>query len=171
MASDDEVRSEEERQRQIAKIVENVRAVFKSRNWSFNEDTTASPPLFNLGIGLRNGQCVLTIHIGANTDALTSFANYPFNVIQEKYAAVLTAINFINWGLVLGNFEMDLRDGEVRFRTAMPISDAVPTVGQISRMVDSTLSMMDRFYSGFATILYTNEEPLVAIKKCIDDVG
>ena len=44
------------------------------------------------------------------------------------------ALNAINWKLAVGNFEMDPEDGEIRYRTSMPLHGSLPSEPQVDCM-------------------------------------
>lgn len=43
-------------------------------------------------------------------------------------------LNAINWKLAVGNFEMDPEDGEIRYRTTMPLHGSLPSEPQVDCM-------------------------------------
>jgi len=49
-----------------------------------------------------------------------------------------------NYRIVLGAFERDARDGELRFRIALPYRDAEPTPAQVNWCIDVAISTLDK---------------------------
>ena len=50
------------------------------------------------------------------TQQMIFYAARPDEVPSDRLGAVVTAITLANYGLVAGNFELDLSDGELRFK-------------------------------------------------------
>jgi len=42
-------------------------------------------------------------------------------VISSKRGAVAEFINRANYGIIIGNFEMDFADGEIRYKTSIDV--------------------------------------------------
>lgn len=69
---------------------------------------------------------------------------------REDIAILLTRINF---GLVLGCFELDLDDGEVRYRTALDLEDTVATSALLLPMVMGNLFNVERYLPAIEGVL------------------
>ena len=68
-------------------------------------------------------------------------------------------VNRINYGLVIGNFELDFSDGEVRFKTSIDLEGTEETYNAIKMCTLGNVITMDRYYGGFLAVLYANKEP------------
>jgi len=51
----------------------------------------------------------------------------------------------INWGLALGTFELDLDDGQVRFRTSLDVGEADLTPALVKPLLIANFTLMDRY--------------------------
>ncbi len=69
----------------------------------------------------------------------------------------------INYGLILGNFEMDYADGEVRFKTSMDVEDSELTPELIKPVVFANLGMMDRYWPTLTALVEGRLEPQAAL--------
>ncbi|MCK6509476.1 YbjN domain-containing protein [Myxococcota bacterium] len=81
---------------------------------------------------------------------------------REKVALFLTRANY---GMRVGNFEMDLEDGEVRFKTSFVASGAEATVEMVRRTVYYNLAMMDKYYVGLMRVVFADVTPEEAIHE------
>ncbi len=75
---------------------------------------------------------------------LVCCASYPVNVPEAHRPAVAELLCRLNWPLLIGSWEMDLMDGEVRYRTSHPARSAELTE-PLAR---------DLCYTGFATFAH-----------------
>lgn len=89
---------------------------------------------------------------------LLTFSTYPVMVPENRRAAVVEALTRINYQLIYGNFEMDLADGEVRFRTVVEGEKDLDDV-MIDRVLNANLSAADRHFAALMTITYGNASP------------
>lgn len=128
-------------------------------------------PRFRLGFRLDNGQCILKIQASERSDAVLIHTTYPFNVPENQIQRIATLLVYVNWGLLLGNMEMDPRDGELRFRVSIPVEDSDVTMQQIKRMVGVSLAMVDRYFTAVTGTIFGNGDPVELVRKCEEDQG
>lgn len=76
-----------------------------------------------------------------------------------------------NYGIFLGNFEMDLNDGEVRFKSSCQLNDSELTAEMVKRTVAVTVTMADRFFPGLMAVVYGGKDPKVAYDDCVTDLS
>lgn len=70
-----------------------------------------------------------------------------------------------NYGLMLGNFEMDYNDGEIRFRTSIDVEGGTLADKQIDTLVYSNVMTMDKYVPGLKKVLDGKATPEKAIKE------
>ena len=66
---------------------------------------------------------------------LRCLISFPIYVPDYQRLAVAEALCRINFSLFPGAMEMDMQDGELRFRNGLPILDSVPTQEQLNWLV------------------------------------
>ena len=69
-------------------------------------------------------------------------------------------------GLWLGNFELDFRDGEIRYKTSLHIGDGLLTVDMLSALLGANVATMDRYMPGIMSVLWNDVSPEDAIGLC-----
>ena len=93
----------------------------------------------------------------------------PMNVVEDKRAAVAEYLTRANYGLHVGNFEMDMTDGEVRYKTTgVADENTMPGLDVIRRLTYVGFSMFDRYVPSLLSILYggkTAEEAIAEAEK------
>jgi hypothetical protein len=67
-------------------------------------------------------------------------------------------MNRINHSLVYGNFEMDMADGEIRFRTTVE-SDNDIQESMIERVLNGNLSLSDKHFWALMAVVFGSVEP------------
>ena len=87
------------------------------------------------------------------------------NVPKEKRLAMAEFLTRANYGLIIGNFEMDFSDGEVRYKTSIDVEDDRLSVALIKNLVYANVLTMDRYLPGVMSIIYGDVSPAQAIAQ------
>ena len=82
---------------------------------------------------------------------------------RDDVALFLTRANY---GMRVGNFEMDLDDGEIRFKTNLVLTEEEDFPQEVlGRMIYLNLAMMNRYYPGVMRVSYADTSPEQAIAE------
>ncbi|MCI9457489.1 MAG: YbjN domain-containing protein [Oscillospiraceae bacterium] len=143
-----------------------VREYLESQEWHFGWDEEKG--LFTLGMNIhcKLKNCKIYIHI--YKDAILVRALSPvYADIDEPDIMNRTAryLHMANYGLRNGNFELDMTDGEVAYKTYAYFGDDLPTVKVIERYVDVTYFMMRDYGNGLTSVIFAGADPAAAIRQ------
>ena len=89
------------------------------------------------------------------------------NDTREKIAEYLTRANY---GLQIGNFEMDLRDGEIRFKVFCRSGDIALTEEQITDCFILPIIQFETYGNDLLAVLFGMKEPEQAIQDAESDL-
>jgi hypothetical protein len=98
----------------------------------------------------------------------TQFAFYsvcPQQIPLERRAAVAEYITRANFGLIVGNFEMDWSSGEVRFKTSLDVEGDRLSVALVRQLVEANVSLMDLYLPGILSVCKDEISPAEAIAE------
>lgn len=70
-----------------------------------------------------------------------------------------------NYGMVIGNFEMDFRDGEVRYKTSVDVEGSELTYEICRQVVVTNVMLMDRYLPGIMAVITGALTPAQAIAQ------
>ncbi len=70
-----------------------------------------------------------------------------------------------NYGMIVGNFEIDLDDGEVRYKTSVDIEGVTATRQLIQNLVAPNVITMDRYLPGLLSVAFGGKHPAEAIAE------
>ena len=76
---------------------------------------------------------------------------------RHKVAEFITRVNY---GMVIGNFEMDYEDGEMRYKTSIDIEGTELAASMIRQLVYANLVITDRYLPGIMRVIYSDESPV-----------
>ncbi len=137
-------------------------------DWKFNvvKDDTALMLSFRGEAG--SWQCFATVD--EEKQWFTFYSILPSNVPEEKRVEIAEFITRANYGLVIGNFEMDYADGEVRYKTSVDVEGGELTPKMIENQMRANLMTMDRYFAGIMGVLYGDRDPAEAIAE-MEEMG
>lgn len=92
------------------------------------------------------------------------YSIYPDKADAARYPAVAEFLHRANYGLVLGNFEFDYDDGEIRFRTGMDVEKVDLTPDLFVPLVYANVAQMNRYFDGLRQVLANEASPADAIR-------
>ena len=87
------------------------------------------------------------------------------NIPPASRAAVMEYITRVNWGLPIGNFEMQVESGAVRFKTSIELNDQPLTLPMVRSLVYINVHTMDHYFPGVVSILTCGISPTAALAK------
>jgi hypothetical protein len=128
------------------------------KDWSFS--AYADKGYVSFGLRLRDGSVRVVVDAteGAGWSRVLVYCIYSTFVPEQRRRAVSEAIARINYATIFGNFEMDLKDGEVRVRTVLE-GDGFVGEPMIDRAVRKSLDLADQYQSALLAIAFGNESP------------
>lgn len=92
----------------------------------------------------------------------------PFRVAAARRDAVMALVTHINYGMRLGNFELDLADGEVRCKTALDLADGALTAGMLRQLVAASAGSLNRYLPALQAVARDGAEPQAALAALRD---
>jgi len=112
-----------------------------------------------------NGTYRIIIDLKADEKIVIVYVYLPCKAPTEKRLAVAEYTTRANYGLVIGNFEMDFQDGEVRYKGALEYADGELTNGMIEQLLQKSAYTMNRYFRGLMRVIYGDVEALDAIRE------
>jgi hypothetical protein len=92
----------------------------------------------------------------AQANAQRQFLFYsicPIAIPKTKRTKLAEFITRANYGMTIGNFELDYTDGEIRYRTSIDVEGDKLTAALIKRLVYTNVAMMDEYLPGIRAMI------------------
>jgi hypothetical protein len=89
----------------------------------------------------------------------------PVRVPSEDRPAVAEYITRANYGLRIGNFELDYADGEVRFKSSINFEGEDLTSGMLRNAIYPAIHTLDRYLPGLLRVSFGGATPPEAIEE------
>jgi hypothetical protein len=87
------------------------------------------------------------------------------NAPENKRTAIAEFIARANYGTIIGNFELDYDDGEIRYKTSIDVEGSNLTFDLIKQLVYTNVTMMNEYLPGILSVIEGDVEPKDAIAQ------
>ena len=148
----------------MGELADKVKEFFVSDDWKFSELDEGA---LRMGFAGRNGHWTCIARPREERGIFLFYSIAAVNVPEEKRLMVAEYLTRANYGLPLGDFEMDFADGEVRFKTSIDVEgeEYMLTPAMLKSLVYSNVLTMDRYLGGLMAVIYGNAVPQQEIEK------
>ena len=144
-------------------IFEQIINFFTQDDWEYKKIKGESTLL--LAFQGKNGTWSCYAKARVEQQQFVFYSICPINVPETKYLAVAEFIARANSGMIIGNFELDFIDGEIRYKTSIDVEGVSLTFSQIKRLVYTNVTMMDEYLPGIRSVIDGDAEPKDAIAQ------
>jgi len=110
-----------------------------------------------------HGQWACVIHTREEPPQVVMYSEFSFPVPKAKRAAVVEYLMRANDGLVIGNFEMNLDTGDVRYKTSVDAGSMTSVDKLLRPLVYANVHTMDQYWPGLLAVMYHGDAPDAAI--------
>lgn len=141
--------------------IESFTEFFDKQGWSYHQCSVR--PVIHTGFTGDNGRWNCVAIAGPKDEHLLFLSLLPCKAIPTRRAACAELLTRINFGLTHGCFEMDFEDGEIRFRTSVPLASAEVSPELVEHLVFSNLCTVDRFFGAIMKVIYAEVSPKSAM--------
>ena len=111
----------------------------------------------------ENGELRCYAQIRVDLEQFLFYVIAPVKAPEEVRALVTEYITRANYGLRIGNFEMDYTDGEVRYKSSFDFEGETLTPTLIKNTMYPAVHTMDFYLPGLLGVMYGNKTPVEAI--------
>jgi hypothetical protein len=101
----------------------------------------------------RAGQWNVIVKVDAAPAQLTVYSLLPLKAPEALRASTSEAVQRANWGLPHGNFEFDVDDGELRFKTSAFVTAAEGDVATLEALLLANTATVDRYLPAFTAVI------------------
>lgn len=147
----------------MAQMIDQMVAFFKEDEWPYTE--LEGGAVLGIVFQGQHGQWSCYAQAREEQQQFLFYSVCPVSAPANKREAMMEFITRANYGLVLGNFEMDLNDGEIRYKTSIDVEGADLTMGLLKPVVYANVMMMDQYLPGIMAIIYSDAPPDQAIAQ------
>jgi hypothetical protein len=157
LAEDDPENSDDE------SILETVIDFFTEDDWTFTK--LQGQPVLQMAYRGDNGSWNCFAQARESQTQFVFYSIYPTQAPADQRIAMAELITRANYGLTIGNFEMDFNDGEIRYKTSIDVEGDTLTTELIKQLVYANVAMMDQYFPGILAVIEEKTSPMEAIAQ------
>jgi hypothetical protein len=143
-------------------VIESVIKFIESQNWTYKWDQ--DKPVVYTGVTGKNGHWKCVAAGGGNGEYVLFLSTFPGIVPANRHTACSELLTRINFGLTHGCFELDFEDGEIRYRTCVPILNGQLAPQAVEYLVFTNLFAVDRFFAPIMKVVFADVSPKEALR-------
>lgn len=117
--------------------------VLESRGVEWEE--TTDPEVIRAEVASESGEWTLFVVCREEHGRCSIYSQAPWTAPETSRPAMAELLTRLNYGLALGNLEMDFGDGEVRFKTSVDVSGSHLALAMFDALLDANLAAMDAY--------------------------
>jgi hypothetical protein len=136
---------------------------FTQENWQFT--VVAEQSTLYINIQGNNGQWNCYAKAREAQQQFIFYSICPIKTPESKLAKIAEFIARANYDVIIGNFELDFRDGEIRYKTSIDVEDDNLSFICCKNLVYTNITMMDKYLPGIISVINSNISPELAINK------
>ena len=153
----------------MEELMELIKEFLAEDDWKYSFDEEARVFSFSLTIDSKLKH--LKYYIYVHDDSYTVYAVSPLNADNDDKAVMTTLAEFIcraNYGLRNGNFELDMRDGEIRYKVFVDCENLLPSLEVVRRSVIIPCVMFEKYSTGILDVMFKGSSAEEAVSECED---
>ena len=141
-------------------------AFFDADDWTYQPMDNA--PVLSMGFTGKSGKWMCFAQAREEQQQFVFYSLCPINIPPESLHSAAEFLTRANYGMIIGNFEMDYSDGEVRYKTSIDIEGDELTPALIKQMVYANVIIMDRYLPGIMRVSFGESSPEIVVSEIED---
>lgn len=122
-------------------------------------------PIYRMYFNGHNGELRCYAQINEELSIFLFYSVATSNVPEERRIAASEYITRANYGLRIGNFELDFSDGEFRFKSSFDFEGETLSTKMLRNAIYPAVQTMDRYLPGMMKVIYGDKPPAEAIAE------
>lgn len=148
-------------------IADAVRNFLEEDGWNFHFNEKNGIFQFDLSIGGKIKRISYLIRV--REDDYLVYALSPVGADADSHEELIRMTEFIchvNYGLCNGNFELNMNNGEIRYKTYVNCGDMIPEETVVRESIYCCAIMFDQYASGIMRVIFENASAREAVEEC-----
>ena len=151
----------------MGQIFDTTVEFFTDDEWPFSQ--LEEQTILRTGFRGDSGEWTCYAQAQEEQERFIFYSVCPIKVPEEKRSAMAEFLTRANYGMIIGNFEMDFSDGEIRYKTSIDVEDDRLNAALLQNLVYANVSTMDRYLPGIMGLTYGDVSPAQAIAQVEGD--
>ncbi len=145
----------------MGRVFDQMKAFFDADDWKYEE--MEGRPVLRMGFSGDDGQWRCFAQAREEQQQVVFYSVASVQAPEDRRAAMAEFITRANYGMIIGNFEMDFSDGEIRYKTSFDTEGTDLTNGIMKQLVYANVLTMDRYLKGIMAVAFGGREAIEAV--------
>ncbi len=132
---------------------------------------TTDDEVIEAEIGGENGTWTCYLVAREAEQRVSVYSQAPWYAPEPNRGAMAELLTRINYGLSIGNFEMDFADGEIRFKTSLDVSGDRMSTELLTNLFEPNFAAMDTYLPALEAVRDARLSPPEAAASVEDSLG
>jgi hypothetical protein len=132
-------------------LLSQIITFFTTDDWSFTK--LQGEPALRLAFQGENGEWACYARAREEQQQFIFYSICPIAAPEDKRGAIAEFLTRANYGMTIGNFELDYADGEIRYKTSIDVTNDQLSPALIQTLVYTNVAMMDEYLPGIQAII------------------
>lgn len=119
--------------------------------------------IYRVGFSGKNGDYTCYAVIRLDLQQFIFYVQSGVKTPEESRGQVAEFLTRANYGLRIGNFELDMSDGEVRYKSSIDFEGIPLSYLLIRNAIYPAVQTMDRYFASLLQVMYGQSTPEAAI--------
>ena len=159
-------------------IVDCLKQYFNNKQWHYThyrpkakDRNNDRPQSHHLSLRMRHKQinCGYLFRVQEQNKLLAIYGILPFLIPESHQSAAMLLITQINYDMLIGNLEMDVNDGEIRYKNAIDVEAVGIDNDIIEHLLQSVVSMTTVANELFGNLI-NNQDPAEDMQSLLADL-
>lgn len=150
-----------------ALIADGLRQLFSELSISAGFEEKGAHGLFTIRMRLHGSLQTAHMTVIVREDSFSTLTTVPVCADERVRAAAAEYLTRANWNMRSGNFELNMQDGQIRFKTYVHAGGGDLNPAAARHAVLLPFMMFDRYGDGLIDVLFSLKTP----KEAFDSVG
>lgn len=146
------------------KAIDAIKAFFNNNEWKYNYNEKDNVFISGIDMGNIIGSVRMLIILSDKSYNVYMILN---SKIEEQYFSIIAEfLHRVNYGLNNGNFEIDYRDGEIRYKTYVSFIDGNVSEEIVADSIIVGAAMINRYGKGLMQLMLGDGTPEEWVEYC-----
>lgn len=144
-------------------LIDKVIQFFNTDQWHFAENEDES--VVRVSFGGQNGRWGCYAQVREAEQQLIFYSVYPEVIPNKKRNQIAVLLTLINYDLAIGNFELSLNGGHLRYKTSIDVEGTELNLALIKQLVYNNVFIMDKYYPAVEAVLSEEASPEETVNR------
>jgi hypothetical protein len=133
----------------VSRLRKGVTAYLEKRSWPYE----VQGPFIVSPVAGDTGSWTAYFELREDDEQIIVYSILPDRVPAERRTSVAVFLTRVNYGLSIGNFELDLDNGEVRYKTSVDVEDVTLEEPLVDHLLLANIVTVGRYLPALGTVV------------------